>query len=77
MHNRGRTDEGTQILTAREAALRLLCGVTTIYELMRHGELPYLQYFRGRRIEARALEEFISRHRISPRTPASRWRKVK
>lgn len=64
----------TGLLTPREVALRLRCGLTSVYALMAQGELPYVQYLSTRRVEASALEDFIARHRIGPRTsPLKRW----
>ena len=61
------------LLTPKEAAARLRCGLTSIYALMANGELPYVSFLSTRRVEESALEEFIATHRIAPRTSPRRW----
>ena len=60
------------LLTLGEVADTLRCARSTVYELMGTGELPYLKIRGIRRVEMAALQEFIERHRIGPRTPSFR-----
>lgn len=59
-----------------EAASILGLGRSTIYELMRHGELPVVHVGRASRIPTSALTHFIERqshqgHQTDPSRPSS------
>lgn len=60
------------LLTLDEVADVLRCGRSTLYDLMKSGDLPYIKFLGTRRVEQSALEEFIARHRTAPPTPATR-----
>lgn len=55
------TDRVRMLLRPREAAELLGVGRTTVYELMRLGELPAIHIGRSVRIPAKAITEFIER----------------
>jgi excisionase family DNA binding protein len=59
------------LLTTVEAARRLGCGRTTVYELMTSGELESVKVGRLRRVPADALTEYVARMRAQARTPAA------
>lgn len=47
------------VLTVEEAAHKLSVGRTTVYELMRRGELRYIFVGRVRRVPIEAISEFV------------------
>ncbi len=49
------------LYTPEGAAARLAQGRTTIYELMKSGELRSVKIGRSRRIPAAALEDYVNR----------------
>jgi excisionase family DNA binding protein len=49
------------LLTPEEAARRLSVGRTTIYALMRRGELGSVAVGRSRRIPTRSLQQYVDR----------------
>ncbi len=62
IHNpdpRHNTDVKPLLLTVEEAALKLRCGRSTIYNLMDAGALPSLKIGNLRRIRPEALENFV------------------
>ncbi len=64
------------LLTAEEAAERLSLSRTTIYELIRYGDLESVRIGRARRIPAEALGRFVerltaNRHGDHPSAPTS------
>ncbi len=62
------------LLTPQEVADVLRCGLASVYNLMKRGELRYVKFLRTRRVEASALDEFIDRHRTAPPIPETkRW----
>jgi len=48
-------------LSINEVAEELRIGRTTVYRLVKCGELPSFKIGRSRRISAKSLEEFIQR----------------
>jgi excisionase family DNA binding protein len=59
----GATEQG--LVSPREAASYLQLSRTTVYTLMRTGQLAYCQIGRRRRIPRRALEEFTRRSMVA------------
>lgn len=57
------TEPSPDLLSPEEAANRLRCGRTTIYHLMRTGELESVRVRKLRRIPVRAIEDYIVRLR--------------
>jgi excisionase family DNA binding protein len=51
------------LLTVEEAAHKLSVGRTTVYELMRRGELRYITVGRVRRVPIEAVSEFVAHAR--------------
>jgi excisionase family DNA binding protein len=49
------------LYTPEQAADRLATGRTTIYALMKRGELPSVKIGRSRRVAAVALEEYVGK----------------
>jgi excisionase family DNA binding protein len=49
------------LYTPEGAAAKLASGRTTVYELIRSGELRSVKIGRSRRIPAAALEEYVGR----------------
>lgn len=49
------------LVTPTEAAAILSVGRTTVYELMRDGDLEFVELGRGRRIKLAALAAFVAR----------------
>jgi excisionase family DNA binding protein len=58
------------LLRPKEAAASLGVGRTTLYELLRTGELPAVHIGRSVRIPTHALQAWVERH-LSERKPAS------
>jgi len=48
-------------------------GRTTIYELMRTGELPYLRIGRSVRIRREALDEWLNKQEVDQPVAYARW----
>lgn len=48
------------LLTVPEAAARLGCGRTQLYELLRRGEIVSVRLGRSRRVPVKALEDFAN-----------------
>lgn len=65
------SQHASQLLTAREAAGRLRCSLTTVYALIGSGALPVVRVGKrkGYRIDARDVDAFIDerRHAKQPR----------
>ena len=81
----GRTQTGHPVdvgdrllLRVEEAALRLQIGRTTMYELIRRGEIESVPIGRLRRIPAQCLDEYVAQLRTrtesGPRDAELRWR---
>lgn len=49
------------LLTPEQAAERLSLSRTTVYELIRYGELRSVKIGRARRVPVEALDEFVER----------------
>lgn len=67
---------GRLLLRPSEVAAMLGLGKTKIYELMATGELAWVPIGRrGRRVEPRAVQEFIERRRtaVTPVGEADEW----
>ena len=64
--------QDTQLLTVQDAAKWLGVGVTSVYKLMKKGELPYVAILADRRIAPSAIEALIAEHRIAPRSARSK-----
>ena len=62
-------DPSVLLLTVDEAGRRLSLGRTSVYALIRTGELPSVSVGRNRRIPATSLETFVSS--ISAAQPAA------
>jgi excisionase family DNA binding protein len=64
-------EDGTRaravLLTVRDAAERLGCGRTFVYELISAGELETVKLGRLRRVPVAALDAFVERLRVSAR----------
>lgn len=56
-------DEQRLLLKPEEAAMRLGVSRATVYELMASGRLESLTIGKSRRIEVRALEQFVEARR--------------
>jgi excisionase family DNA binding protein len=55
-------DHGARVLLdVKEAAARLQLGRTTLFELMKAGEIASVRIGRSRRIPAAALEAYVAR----------------
>lgn len=61
MNRQKQTDERL-LLTFGDAAARLQLSRTTIYDLVKRGELPTVRVGRAVRIPTLALSEWIARH---------------
>jgi excisionase family DNA binding protein len=57
----------TLLLTVREAADRLGCGRTFVYELISSGELETVKLGRLRRVPVAALDALVERLRVDAR----------
>jgi excisionase family DNA binding protein len=53
--------DGPLLLTMNQAASRLGCGKSTLYELIKESEILQLHLGRAARIPASVLEEFVER----------------
>ena len=56
-------DSAVQLVDVVEAARRLACGRTQIYQLMDSGRLPWVKIGRCRKIALRDLTEFVEDNR--------------
>jgi excisionase family DNA binding protein len=54
--------EPEALLTPKDVARRLAVGRTTVFMLLRSGELASVKIGRSRRIPTSAVDEFIHRH---------------
>ena len=59
-------------MTPREVANVLHVALSTVYKLMKLGQLPFVTILSDRRIEHAAVEAFIARQRKAPRTSRPR-----
>lgn len=55
-------NRGKRYLLPIEAAHKLRTSLTTLYEFMKAGGLPYIQLGKSRRIAEEDLDAFIARH---------------
>jgi excisionase family DNA binding protein len=53
--------ESESLLTPKDVARRLAIGRTTVFLLLRSGQLPSVKIGRARRIPAAAVDDFIKR----------------
>jgi excisionase family DNA binding protein len=54
-------DDSVLLVPVEEAARRLSIGRTTVFELIRRGELKAVKVGRSRRVPAAAIAEYASR----------------
>jgi excisionase family DNA binding protein len=57
-------DREPELLRVSEAAKILGVGITTMWALMQHGELPSVRIGRSRRIPTRALRQWIEEQTV-------------
>jgi len=53
--------ESKRLLTIAETASALSIGRSSVYELLRRGEIPSVKLGRARRVPAAALDEFVAK----------------
>ncbi len=69
---------GTLLLTPGEAATFLRVHLATVYRMIKAGQLPAVRVGRGLRLDLRALDETLSRNRISsPPSPTLQTTKAR
>lgn len=61
------------LLTIKDVQEVTQLGRTTIYELMRSGELPFLRIGRSVRIRREALDEWLGKQEVIPYPSHPRW----
>jgi excisionase family DNA binding protein len=69
-------EDGPLLLTMEQAAKRLGCGRSTLYELVKESEIVQLHLGRSARIPASALQDFVVRRmelEVRERDEADAW----
>jgi excisionase family DNA binding protein len=69
-------EDGPLLLTMEQAAKRLGCGRSTLYELVKESEIVQLHLGRSARIPASALQDFVVRRvelEVREREEADAW----
>ena len=61
------------LLTIKDVQEITQLGRTTIYELMRSGELPFLKIGRSVRVRRAALDEWLGKQEVIPYVSYPKW----